>query len=179
MPAGPLDFIFRYFWLVLLVVVAFTLIHGRRRASVLVAEGRVSKEELNQLVRWAALLFGGSALLLGVLQAGMDTANPACLAVFPPRGTAGTVAWTLQAIASVGLLYWLWQRNGADLLARVAPAFLQGPVRGRAFSPGRIRLLLTLVIVVAPLGNILLPLAMPMPADLPWCQGAWRLLARS
>jgi len=144
----------RYFWLLILVIVTVDLLYGRRRAAALVTAGLVTQEDLDGFVRGAAITVGGLFLLFGFLQLATSTPDPMCLVMFPPRSTAGLIMWLAQGFFSAGIVWCLWARDGARVLAAFAPAFTRGPVLERKFSPVRVRLVVSAVLVIAPIGNI-------------------------
>jgi len=168
MTSGPAAIIPRYAWLLVLLVIIGNLLYGRSRAAVLVTAGKVSEEELSGFVRGAFFLLGGAFALMFLLQTAAGAPDPFCLMQFPPRQTAGWMLWTVQALLSGGLVYWIWARGGDDLLARLAPAFTQGPVLERSFSPTHVRYFLTALAILAPAGNLIMQLVGGMP-PMPGC----------
>lgn len=158
--------VFRYASFFFAAIILVNLLIGRRRAVALVAEGRITQAELDRFIRGCALLFGGAFVTSGVLQLLGGYPDPFCLTRFPPATGYGVALWLGQAAISGWVIWWLWVRDGARILAAVAPAFTSGPVPTRTYSPARVRLLVTAILVMAPLGNILLQLKGPR---LPGC----------
>jgi len=160
-------YLYRYSWLFAIVGPAIFLLVGRARAAPLVAAGRVSEDELSGFVRGGFLIAGFGFLLLLAQKATIPEAQFLCSTQFPPTRASGWVYWTVVVLTSSGLLYWVWARGGDDLLARLAPAFTQGPVLERSFSRTHVRLLITLIAVVPLLANIAIQVigtGFPMPA---------------
>ena len=159
-------FLYRYSWLFAIIGPAVFLLVGRARAAPLVAAGRVSEDELSGFVRGGFLIAGFGFLLLLVQKATVPEAQFLCSSQFPPTRASGWVYWTVVALTSSGLLYWVWARGGDDLLARLAPAFTQGPVLERSFSATRVRYFITVLVVAPLLVNIAMDVlggGFPMP----------------
>ena len=158
MRSAPGAFILQYAWLILFLVVIGNLLYGRARAAKLVGTGRVSEDELSSFTRGAVVLFGGFFLFTFLVQTVVGDPDPFCLMRFPPIREAEWMLWCGQALLSGGIVYWLWARGGDDLLARLAPAFTQGPVLERTYSATRVRNFVTAVVIVAPVSNIVMQL---------------------
>jgi hypothetical protein len=150
---GPVDLVFRYFWVLGVVASGANVLAGRRKARVLVETGRITRDELDMFCKTAFLSFGGIFALMGFWQHVGGFPHPLCLVPFPPVTQAGWGWYATYAAAVVLCLWWLWMRNGADLLARIGPAFLNGPV-DRVFQPRTTALVVTAVILLALVGGI-------------------------
>jgi hypothetical protein len=153
MSGSPVDLVFRYFWVLGVVVVGANVLTGRRKAGALVDTGRVTQDELDAFCKSAFLILGGVFALMGFWQHVGGFPHVLCLMPFPPVTQAGWGWWATHAAAVVLCLWWLWTRNGADLLARIAPAFLNGPV-DRVFQPRTTALVVTGVILLALVSGI-------------------------
>jgi hypothetical protein len=153
-------FIEKYFSLFCVAMLGINLLYGRRRAAALVASGRVTSYELNTFA-WSTFMLVGGAFMAFWIVTEIARTDLLCLIVFPPRRAAQLAVWTIQATFSGTTVYWLWARNGADILARLAPAFTRGPVLGREFSPTRVRWLVSAFVIVAPLIAIMAQLSHP------------------
>jgi hypothetical protein len=139
---------------------------GRTRGATLVKAGRVTRRELDGFVLLVFVVFSVSFLLIGVLQALSSEPDIFCLITFPPRRISGAALWLGQIVLSGSAIWWMRTRNGADLVARLAPAFFTpGPVLERRFSPRMVRLVVTSVAVLAPLSNIVIQLNHPIVGE--------------
>lgn len=162
------DTLMRHFWLLLIAVVAINLAYGRYRCRTLIKAGVVTADEVSRFVRSAFVLLGGAFFLFWLIQSRNPSTDPMCLIQFPPATGSAAAVWAVQALLSGTIVWWLWARNGHEILARVAPAFMSGPIGTRQFSPTRVRLLVTALVVGAPLMNIIMQLA--QPSQLAVCQ---------
>jgi len=153
---------FRYASFFFAVIVAINLRIGHGRAASLVAAGRLTEEELDSFIRGCSVLFIGFFMGSGVLQLLGQYPDPFCLMRFPPTTGYGVLLWLGQATISCYTIWWLWARDGARILAAVAPAFTSGPTLTRTYSPRKVRLFVTALVVLAPVGNILVQLHEPM-----------------
>jgi hypothetical protein len=154
--------VLRYALFLLAGFLMVNLFLGRRRAAPLVASGRLTQEELDRFARGCALIFGGFFLGGGTLQLLAGYPDPFCLATFPPRNGYGLALWLGQTALSGRIVWWLWAHDGARILAAVAPAFTNGPVLTRTYAPRTVRLFVTAVVVLGPLGNILVQVNQPL-----------------
>ena len=135
---------------------------GRVRGKSLVTAGRLTAEELDGFLLRLLIAFGLLFVVAGLLLALSPEPSVVCLTAFPPKHVFGTALWVVQAVLSCTVLWWVWASGGAELLARVAPVFTNGPATRVEFSPGRVRLFVTAVVVLAPLSNILVQLTQPI-----------------
>jgi hypothetical protein len=156
-----------YFSLICVALVGVNLLYGRHRAAALVESGRVTSYELNSFAWSTFVLVGGAFTCFWIIEQVART-DILCLIVFPPRRAAQLAGWLIQATLSGTTVFWLWARNGADILARLAPAFTSGPVLGREFSSTRVKWLISAFVVVGPLLAILTQLSHPGMA--PGCE---------
>jgi hypothetical protein len=142
------------FILIALPVIGINLILGRYRAAALVKSGRITQQELNTFV-WRAFALLGSAFvgLWAALELSHQT-NMVCVMTFPPRSIAGYALWLVQAALSGTIVFWLWFRDGADVLARLAPAFTRGIDIGSVYSALRVKYWVSAFVLGAPLLNI-------------------------
>ncbi len=146
----PAMFIEEYFPLFCAAVVGINLFYGRSRAAALVESGRVTSDEVNTFA-WSTFMLVGGAFTADWILTEVTRSDILCLIVFPPRNAAQLAGWLIQATLSGSTVFWLWARNGADILARLAPAFTSGPVLGREFSRTRVRWFVSAVVIVGPL----------------------------
>src|SRR5213079_3285871 len=134
----------------------------RIRGASLVTAGRVSRAEFDGFLLRVFVVFGLLFGCVGVFHALSSERDIFCLIVFPPKHIYGAALWCGQIVVSVGVVVWVWTRNGADLLPRLAPAFIRGSMLERRVSPAVVRLVVTSVAVLAPLSNILIQLNQPI-----------------
>jgi hypothetical protein len=149
------------FVLTCLVVIGINLLYGRHRAAALVTSGRITQKELATFVWSTFALLGGAVVAFWAVWELSHVADMTCLMIFPRR-PASIAMWLIQATLSGTIVYWLWFRNGADVLARLAPAFTRGAVVGRAYSASRVKFAVSVLVVVAPMLNIAIQLAQPV-----------------
>jgi hypothetical protein len=152
----------RHIALVGFALVAASLIYVRRQASPLIEAGIVTRAETDGFVKWAIGLFAVAAIAMWLLQGLAANSNPACLLRVPPAGSAALGLWLLHTIFSAILLWWLWARDGADFLARIAPAFMSGARHKFHYTPRQLRLVITGLVVLLPLWIIGFQMVMPI-----------------
>lgn len=152
----------RHIALVGFALVAASLIYVRRQARPLIEAGVVTRAETDGFVKWAIVLFAGAAIAMWLLQGLAANSNPACLMQVPPTGSSALGLWLLQAIFSAILLWWLWARDGADFLARIAPAFMSGARKQYHYTPKQLRLVITGLVVLLPLWVIGFQMLLPI-----------------
>ena len=152
----------RYASLILALIIGTNLLYGRKRAAALVKAGRITQDELDGFVRGVAVLVGGFFLLGAVFQLLGSVPDLACLMSFPPQSPASLIMWIAQAGVSGWIIWWLWTQDGGRSLATIAPAFTRGPILERHYSPQLVRLGITALVILAPLGNIAVQLTQPM-----------------
>jgi len=148
--------------LFIIPVIGINLLIGRYRAAPLVNAGRITQQELNGFLWRAFALLGSAFVGFWVVLELSHQANMICVMIFPPRSSAGYALWFIQAGLSGTIVYWLWFRNGSDLLARLAPAFTRGAVIGREYSVSRVKYLVSAFVLGAPLLNIAMQVAQPV-----------------
>ena len=136
------------FWTIVLVGAWF-------RAGPLVQAGLVTSFELKTFLWGAFAIIGGSSAGFWIVQELTNTHDMRCLTLFPPRSTASIAFWIIQAAVSGVTLWWLWARNGGDVLARLAPVFTRGPVLERTYDKSRVRLAVSALAVLALLGGLI------------------------
>jgi len=126
----------------------------RVRASPLLKSGRLANSELSKFL-WATFVwFAGWTIVASLLQKFSAAPTVFCLALFPPRQPAGAALWLLYLLFYGVPLWWVWTAKGGDFFARLAPVFAIDPVLARTYSIARVRLVLSAVIILGPLGNI-------------------------
>ena len=124
-----------------------------QRLGPLVDAGRVTPEERRRfaigLACWALALTAAAA----AIQIGSATRVFMCLAYFPPRSVAGILLWALNGLTCAALLYWLWFRNGADLLARTGPSLIQRNPTSNRYRLGPTRTIASAFVVLGAVGG--------------------------
>jgi len=163
MSATYFELVQRHIAVIGFALVAASLIYGRRHASHLIDAGIITRQEMDGFVKWTLRLFGAAAIAMWLLQGlAQNSNNPACLMRVPPAEPAAVGLWLLQAAFSAVLLWWVWARNGAEFLARVAPAFAPSTSNQSRYTPGRIRLATTTLVLFVPLWVIGVQVLVPM-----------------
>jgi hypothetical protein len=162
MSTTPFELVQRHIVILGFALVAANLIYVRRKARPLIDSGVVTRSEVDGLVKQGIALFALAATALWLLQGFTANPHPSCLARFPPSDSAGVGLWLIQATFSAIVLWWLWARNGAELLARMAPAFMPGTAIQRQYSPRQLRLAITGLVLLVPLWVIGLQEIIPM-----------------
>jgi hypothetical protein len=156
-----------YFPLMGIAFAIFAALAIRYRGQPLVTSGRVTSAELSGFTWGILCFFGGWSVVLWILQRISMAPTVMCLMRFPPQQLAGLALWLFQLALSAVILWWIWTPRGGDLFARLIPALLRGPVLDRTYSAGRIRLVLTALLILGPLGNITMQVFMRFP--IPGC----------
>ena len=153
-----------YLWPLTLAVVLVNVALGYWRSRALVSSGRITEEERTSFSGSAVLLSSVYCLFQWSIQAASHTPDPLCLLAFPPHGRFAVASW-LVAVSTLALvLRWLWRGDGADLLARLGPAYLRGSIN-RQLTARQVRLVLTAVLLVSVGGNIIFQLTAPSGAS--------------
>ena len=153
--------VFKFAWAFTLGILLVNIALGSRRARALVANGRLTEDERHDFVRGATIWSIGYCGVQAGIQWLSHAVNPICLLSFPPHGAYGMLSWAVSTGTVILLLRWLWQGTGADILARIAPAFLNQAYVRREFTPKQVRLFLTGLMVLAMVGNLVAFAAMP------------------
>src|SRR5688572_20660017 len=117
----------RFGWPLCLAWFVFVILLGHRKAAQLVDAGRVTADERSAFTRSALLGVSLYCLSITTIQWSAQV-DPFCLVSFPPHRWYGYVVWGIQAVTFAALLRWLWTAQGADLLARIIPAFTKEPL---------------------------------------------------
>src|SRR5437899_879316 len=113
------NLIAHYVWPLTLGVLLVNVASGYWRSRALVRSGRITEEERASFTRSAVLLSSVYCLVQWSIQAASHTPDPLCLLAFPPHGGFAVASW-LVAMGTLALvLRWLWQGDGAELLARL------------------------------------------------------------
>ena len=154
--------VFQYVWGILWGAMALNLALGHYRMARLVAHKTVTEDERQSFTRGALLWTTAYCGVEAALQVASHARTPFCFLAFPPSSAYGWAALGVGWVAAAALLKWVWQGNGADLLGRIAPAFSRY-YRARRYSPRQVQVWLTLLVVAALVGNIVIDLSHQVP----------------
>jgi hypothetical protein len=161
-----MPWIFRYFWFICAAFMLVNIVIWQRRLAVVVEHGNATKPEMDRFIRWVSLCLIGGPLLLGIVGLGAGWSSPLCSGIMSfadmPRATVSMI--TLSGWA--GLLWWVWRGNGADFLARVAPAFRQRPSYDKSYSRSLVRFAVTAMVLVGGVGSVITWRTTPMPPEI-------------
>ncbi len=147
MPPLMLLFI-RNIWIVAALFAAIQALAKQRRAKAMVADGAITTQDADKLAR---LTTGGIALpaALGLLSLRAGYPVLFCAPFLAPRTVFDTVTTALIAATWTGALIWVWCSSGAELLSRLGPRLTGLPRWTAAYSPRRIRVVVTVVVLLA------------------------------
>src|SRR5574341_939714 len=158
----PVNQAFAYVWPFVAAVLLLNIGIGHVRARALVAKGQISDEERQDFTRAAAVFsVADCGIQWGILVLSR-THDPFCLLTFPPHDIYGMASWLVAGGSVVLLLRRLWA-GGAEFLARIVPAYMRGSI-DRQFTPERVSLVVTALLLAAILGNIMMQLVGPNQA---------------
>jgi hypothetical protein len=146
----------QYIWPFTLGILIINIAFGHVKARALVSSGRVTAEERLAFTRSAVLFSVTYCSVQWAIQIASRSRDPLCLVVFPPRGAYGMASWLIAIGGVLFLLRRLWE-GGAELFARLAPAFLRGSI-DRQFTPYQVRFVVTAILVLAIVGNVVMQL---------------------
>ena len=121
----------------------------KRMAQVHVVAGRVTASEVSGLAQGAFALLSVAGIAQWLLFRFSSADNLMCLLSFPPTEPAGFGIWSLQFAISVFILWWLWERNGADLVYRLLPESSRGHALSVKSAQG-VRLFITTLVFLVP-----------------------------
>jgi hypothetical protein len=157
-----MNLVFRYFYLLLLVMMAANVVIYRSRLRALEADGGISRGEADRLLRAGAAWFGGLFLLLAVIQLAAGWPSPFCLHARPLADPFVLASLGVALISYALLGWWIFARGGAELLSRASPVLGRFGARGRGWSPGAARIF-TVVLLVGGIVGLIVPRLMPDP----------------
>jgi len=158
--------VLRYFWFFGAGIMLINIIIWRRRLLVVVENDRATPAELRQFTTWACIGLVAGPILLGFVSIIADWSSPFCAGIMQFTDVASSLVSLITLAGWLGLLWWVWRGNGADFLARVAPALGQRPRYDKSYSPSVVRFAVTLMIVVSSVGSILAWRSMPVVPDM-------------
>ncbi|MGH7630765.1 MAG: hypothetical protein ACREOF_15540 [Gemmatimonadales bacterium] len=157
-----------YFWLIAagLMLANAALLHTR--AGALVRAGQATDHERRRFAVGVAWVSVGFCLLAQAVVWLTGESRPECLAALPPNSPASVATTALTLVGWTALLLRVWRGQGAQTLARFAPAFMPAGSSDRTYSPAGVRRLVSGVVVIAMLGSVVASRVAPPPAD---CEG--------
>lgn len=171
--------VFRYFWLIMLGVIAINGLLYRGRLRRLRADGGITADESTRLGRTLGLgmvlLFG----VIGVVQMAADWPSPFCLYAKPLSDPAVLATWLAYGLALAALLAWVFLWGGAELLSRASPAlsrFYPGP----SWSPRAVRVGVVVIAAAVAAGGVVGRAVAQGTSEMPLCvaPGPWSAPAR-
>ncbi|HEU0053847.1 MAG TPA: hypothetical protein VFQ39_11755 [Longimicrobium sp.] len=135
--------LFRFVWFLALAALAVNVPLWRRRLRLMAADGALPADEPDRLTAGAVLALGLPSLGFAAIALLADWPSTACGVPLasPPVFASGL----LTVVCWASLLAWLWLGGGAETLSRVSPA-LARRYPGRAWSPRRVRIAVTLLL---------------------------------
>lgn len=140
--------IFEYFWLILPVFMSINLFAWRRRMAPMLADGSITRAEVDGFTWAAGLALCAPWPLLFLVQKVSGWDSPFCVYA-SPLSSPGVMATVLvQALWLAAICGWVWLGGGAELLSKVSPALARRSP-GRRLSPGQIRLGAVAVVLLA------------------------------
>src|SRR5258705_9013686 len=161
-----MPWILQYFWFVCAAFMLLNVFIWKRRLAVVVERGNATKAEMDQFIRWASLGLVGGPVLLGVIGLVAGWSSPFCAGIMQFTDVSRTLVSLLTLGSWIALLWWVWRGNGADFLARVAPALGQRPAYDTSYSPRTVRLIVTAIVLIGGAGSVLSWRTMPMPPEM-------------
>ena len=130
------------------LVVYYYLYRVRRAAAPLITAGRLTEEERSEFLRAVILyvtFFSVVPVVYGSIRAGTLPLS------FTPFGPPPPISWSGELMLAVGLLlplHWVWRGNGAELLAKMGPAFSHG-MEAERWTPSWVRRIVTAIVVLS------------------------------
>lgn len=144
-----------FFWFlcaaVWMVLIATTI---RPKVAEAVRRDQITPAEGRRFVRGLAISIGLVCGILGMIALVADQPAPFCIEPMSFHDWPSAAANGFTLIAWSALLGWVWLGSGADLLGRIAPAFTNAPRWRRRYSPGSVRVAVTLLLAGAAVGAL-------------------------
>jgi len=156
----------RYFWFVCAIAMAVNVAILRSRLATLVSRGAVSQAEADRFTRWAALWLIGGPTVLGVIGLAARWPMPFCAGVLEFDSLPRALSSLVILAAWIALLWWVWGEAGADLLSRIGPALGRSPSYDKAYSPRRVRLAVTALVLISAVGAVVASRSIPASPDI-------------
>jgi hypothetical protein len=163
-----MTFVYRYFFLLLLTIVAANLLAHRRRLRQFEADGGIARAEADRLLR-AMLVWGGGYFgALAVIQLAAGWPSPFCVHARPLHDPYVLASWMVTAGALAVLAAWVFTRGGDELLSRASPALGRTAARTPAWTPRGVRMgTAVLVVLTGVAGAMPRLVGPPLPCEAP------------
>lgn len=149
----PVPSIFRWFWVVILVVIAINGFLYRERLRRLEEAGGITAAESSRVLRILGLGGGGLCLALLAVQLAAGWPSPLCLYDRPLADPFVLASLAVNVGAMGGLLAWIFVYGGAELMSRASPAMSRRG--GGVWSPAAVRAITALVMVAGLAGFLM------------------------
>jgi hypothetical protein len=153
--------LFKYFWFVAAAFMLVNIVIWRQRFATIVDRGIVTRAEADRFVLGLAAWLVGGPLLMGTIAMAAGWSSPFCAGILQFDSVPRALISGLSVAAWAAVLWWIWLGKGAELLARVGPALARRPVYDKQYSPARVRLFVTTLIVVSGVGGAIAWRTMP------------------
>lgn len=140
--------IFRYFWLLMLAVVAVNAVIYRGRFRRMEAAGVLSPTDSGRLLRAWIVGLGGLSLAFAALQLAAGWDSPFCVHARPLTDPFVLGFWLVAAVAWAAFVAWIFAWGGDALVSRASPALTQR-YPGRGWSPRTARIGAVVIVVAA------------------------------
>lgn len=161
LPTGLRD----WFWLLAAIVMVLNAGLAYAGAGALVRSRRVTQDERRRFAAGLGAVTAGFCLTVQAVVWITGESRPECLAALPPTTPASVATNVLTLLGWAALLLWVWVGQGADTLARFAPAVIRSSSSGRIHGPGQVRRFVTGFVALAGLGSVVASVMVPPPPD--------------
>jgi hypothetical protein len=151
-----MDELFRYFWFwcgAFWMVLIVTTVRPRLAESV--RHNQITADEAAAFVRGLAISIAVPCVALGLIALAGKRPAPFCIEPFFFGDLPSAASNGVTLIAWAALLGWVWFGSGAILLGRIAPALMTPPNYTRRYSPGSVRVIVTLLLVITAVGALI------------------------
>ena len=138
--------ILRHAALLTFAVLALNIAIAWHRLPAAEAAGIIPPEHGRRLLLRVLAFFGVMFGLQEVIVVAAGWPNPLCVYSRPLSDPFVVAMWTVQLLASVWVLWWVWRGSGASALGRLGPLFAQRTDARRPYGPTRVRLVVTLIV---------------------------------
>jgi hypothetical protein len=146
--------VFRYFWLLMLVVVAVNAVIYQRRFRRMEAQGEMEPGDSARLLRAWIVGLGGVSVALAALQFAAGWASPFCVHTRPLTDPFVLGFWLVTAVAWAAFLAWIFVWGGDALVSRASPA-LARHYPGRGWSPRTVRTGAVVIVVASLVSGVI------------------------